>query len=234
MRILVVNPNTTASMTASIGACARAVAGPGVVVDAVQPESGPVSIESHHDEVLAAPGVVARVLEAELAGYDGHVVACFGDPALLACREVATGPVVGIAEAAMRTAGYLGRAFSVVTTLARTIGHSQDIARRYGVDGLCAGMHASDIAVVDLETDPSAYARIREVSRQALVSDGSEVLVLGCAGMADLADRLGEDLGVPVVDGVRAAVTTVEQLVRLGLRTSKVGELATPPIKVWA
>ena len=234
MRVLVVNPNTTASMTTAIGACARAVAGPGVTVDAVSPVAGPVSIESHHDEVMAAPGVVARVLEGELDGYDGYVVACFGDPALLACREVARGPVVGIAEAAMRTAGYLGRSFSVVTTLARTIGHSRDIARSYGVDALCAGIHACEVPVVELETDPAARARVRDTCRRALAADGSEVLVLGCAGMADLADELSAELGVPVVDGVRAAVTTVEQLVRLGLRTSKVGDLAPPPVKAYA
>jgi len=233
MRILVVNPNTTASMTAKIGECARAVSGPGVTVVAVNPPSGPVSIESHYDEVMCAPGVVQEVLTGEVEGYDGYVVACFGDPGLLAAREVASGPVVGIAEAAMRTAAYLGRSFSVVTTLERTIGHTREIARTYGVSELCAGIHACEIPVVELETDPTARATILAVCREALATDRSEVVVLGCAGMADLCEWLSGELGVPVVDGVAAAVTTVEQLVRLGLRTSKVGELATPPVKEY-
>lgn len=231
MRILVVNPNTTESMTALIEECARAAVGPGVSVDAVNPVSGPVSLESHYDEALATPGLLAQVAAGAARGYDGFVIACFGDPGLLAARELVEGPVVGIAEAAMRTAGYLGRSFSVVTTLGRTIGHARDLAHQYGVEALCAGMHACEIPVVELETDPAARSRIVEACRSALGSDGSEVLVLGCAGMADLARHVSDVLGVPVVDGVATATAEVEKLVRLGLRTSKHGELATPPAK---
>ena len=228
MRILVVNPNTTASMTTLIGDCARAVAGPGTVVDVVQPGHGPVSIESHYDEAMAVPGLLQEVAVGEMEGYDGYVVACFGDPGLLAARELVSGPVVGIAEAAMRTAGYLGRRFSVVTTLSRTIGHTWEIAERYGVASLCAGVHACEIPVVELETDPTARARILAACRDALRTDGSDVVVLGCAGMADLCGELSDALGVPVVDGVAAATTTVESLLRMGLHTSKIGELAAP------
>ena len=107
----------------------------------------------------------------------------------------------------MRTAAYLGRSFSVVTTLERTIGHTRDIARAYGVAELCAGMHACEIPVVELETDPTARATILAACRAALAADRSEVIVLGCAGMADLCDWLSGELGVPVVDGVAAAVS---------------------------
>lgn len=234
MRILVVNPNTTASMTALIGACARAVAGPGVTVDTVNPATGPASIESHYDEAMAVPGVLAEIAAGELAGYDGHVIACFGDPGLLASRELVSAPVVGIAEAAMRTAAYLGRTFSVVTTLSRTIGHTWELARQYGVAEVCAGVHACEIPVVELETDPEAYAAILAACRSALDHDGSDAVVLGCAGMADLCQRLSDELGVPVVDGVAAATLEVEKLVRLGLCTGKRGEFAPPPVKSYA
>ncbi|GAA4116759.1 aspartate/glutamate racemase family protein [Nocardioides fonticola] len=226
MRILVVNPNSTGSMTEAIGAHARAVVGPGVSVEAVHPPGSPASIESHTDDVLAAPGVLAEI--ARRPDVDGFVVACFGDPGLLAAREIASGPVVGIAEAGMRTACYLGRSFSVVTTLHRTVGHIRDLAAGYGVGRQCAGVHASGVAVLDLETDPTAYVRVLTTARAALAADGSDSLVLGCAGMADLTGRLAADLGVPVVDGVAAATTEVERLVRLGLATGKTGEFATP------
>lgn len=234
MRILVVNGNTSSTMTSLIQHSARAAVGPGVVVDAVTPTQGPESIESHYDEVLAGPGVVEQIQRGEAAGYDGFVIACFGDPALLAAREVATGPVVGIAEAGMRTAGYLGRSFSVVTTLSRSIGQTRDLVQLYGLSDPCAGIHACEIAVLDLETDPAAYARILQTSKQALADDDSDVIVLGCAGMADLCEKLSSDLGVPVIDGVAAAVAEVEKLVRLGLRTSKIGEFASPPPKTYA
>jgi allantoin racemase len=229
VRIKVINPNTTASMTALIGECARAAVGPGVTVDAVNPLDGPVSLESHYDEALAVPGLLAEL--AKDPSYDAYVIACFGDPGLRAARELTTAPVVGIAEAAMRTAGYLGRSFSVVTTLSRTIGHTWDIARQYGVASLCAGVHACEIPVIELETDPLAHATIAEACRAALTNDGSEVIVLGCAGMADLCTDISAHLGIPVVDGVAAATSMAEGLVRLGLSTSKRGEFAPPPAK---
>jgi len=234
MRIKVVNPNTTASMTALIGECARAVAGPGVVIEAVNPAAGPASIESHYDDALSVPGVLAEIAAGERDGVDAYVIACFGDPGLLAARELASGPVIGIAEAAMRTATYLGRSFSVVTTLARTIGHTRELAARYGVAGQCAGVHACGIPVLGLETDPLARSVLLDACREALESDGSDVLVLGCAGMADLCEMLGDELGVPVVDGVAAAVATARSLVELGLRTSTREEFATPLPKLFS
>jgi allantoin racemase len=221
MHIRVINPNTTASMTTAIGACASAVAGPDVVVEAVSPVFGPESIESHVDEALAVPGVLARVAEGEEAGVDGYVVACFGDPGVQAARELARGPVVGIAEAGMR----------VVTTLQRTVPGIEALTRSYGLANHCGGVHATEIGVVDLERDPHARERTLELARVALTADGSDVLVLGCAGMTDFAAWLGDELGVPVVDGVAAATTTVVGLVAMGLGTSKAGEFAAPRAK---
>ena len=233
MLLQVINPNTTASMTDLIGRSARAAAGPGTAVVAVHPEMGPASIESHYDEALAVPGLLAQLAAGESAGVDGHVIACFGDPGLDAAREVATGPVVGIAEAGMRAATYLGRTFGVVTTLARTTGRAWELAGRYGVREQCATVRAVEIAVLALETDPSARARIAAECADVVAADGVDAIVLGCAGMADLAAELTVRVGVPVVDGVAAAVVTVEGLVRLGLRTGKRGEYAPPPPKPY-
>src|SRR3978361_821470 len=151
MVIRLSTPNTSASMTRLIGESARLVAGPDVHVQAVSPSMGPSSIESHYDEALAVPGILAEVAAGEAEGADGYVIACFGDPGLEAARELATGPVVAIAEAAMRTATYLGRSFSVVTTLGRTRGRAWDLAHAYGVASACRGVHACEIPVLELE-----------------------------------------------------------------------------------
>ena len=233
MRIRVINPNTTASMTDLIGACARGVAGPGVEVDAVTSTMGPASIESHYDEALAVPGILAEIARGDAEGVDGYVLACFGDPGLEAARELARGPVVGIAEAAMRTAAYLGRSFSVVTTLGRTRGRAWDLAETYGVARACRGVHVCEIAVLDLETSPGARERITQACREALALDETDAIVLGCAGMADLCAHISRAIGVPVVDGVAAATVTVQGLVRLGLRTSAAGEYASPLPKAY-
>jgi allantoin racemase len=134
----------------------------------------------------------------------------------------------------MRTAGYLARRFSVVTTLSPGVTHTWEKARGDGVAGLVGGIHACEIPVVELETDPTAYTTILEACRSALEEDRSEAIVLGCAGMADLCAKLTADLGVPVIDGVAAATAEVEKLVRLGLSTSPRNEYAAPPAKTFA
>jgi allantoin racemase len=230
-RIWVINPNTTEAMTATIERCARAVVAPGTAVTGVTSECGPPSIESHYDEAQSVPGLLQAVARGERQGVDGYVIACFGDPGLHAAREVARGPVVGIAEAAMHTASHLGRGFSVVTTLARTMGRAADLAENYGMQRFCVGIHACEISVLDLDTDPDARKIVTEACRDAVESDGSDVVVLGCAGMADMCAPISAELGVPVIDGVTAATLTVQSLAALGLGTSKRGEFAAPPPK---
>lgn len=233
MHLLVINPNTSSSMTATIGSCAREVAAPGTRVDAVNPAMGPASIESHYDEALSVPGLLSEIATGERLGVDAYVVACFGDPGLDAARELATGPVVGLAEAAMLTAGMLGRSFSVVTTLERTVGRAWDLATRYGMAGRCRSVRASGIEVLELESDPRAAQVIAALCRRALAEDRSDAVVLGCAGMGLLARQVSDEIGAPVVEGVAAGTLLAESLVRLGLAPGKTGEFARPPGKPY-
>lgn len=233
-RIWVINPNTTEAMTAAIERCALAVVAPGTSVTGITPRSGPPSIESHYDEAISVPGVLAAIKRGEADGVDGYVIACFGDPGLNAAREIARGPVIGIAEAAMHTASHLGSGFSVVTTLTRTIGRAAELAEHYGMQRFCRGIHACEMPVLDLDSDPDARKIVTEACRDAVEADGSDVLVLGCAGMADMCGSISAELGVPVVDGVAAATLTVHSLVAMGLGTSKRGEYAPPPAKVYS
>jgi len=231
-RITVINPNTTESMTRLIEEEARAVAGPDTVVTGRTPSMGPASIESHYDEALAVPGLLEVIRQDTEA--DAFVLACFGDPGLDAAREAASRPVIGIAEAAMKTASLLGRQFSVVTTMSRTVGRAWDLTRTYGLERQCAGVHACDIPVLELEEDKDrTYAVILAFAKTALAEDHADAIVLGCAGMAGLPELLTESLGVPVVDGVAAGTLLAEAVVRLGLHPTTHGELAPPPPKPY-
>jgi allantoin racemase len=232
--IQIVNPNTTASMTERMGACARAVAAVGTTVQAITPAMGPASIESHYDEALSVPGVLQAIAAGERRGVDGYVVGCFGDPGVDAGRELARGPVIGIAEGAMRTATLLGRGFSVVTTLGRTAGRAWELAARFGLAEQCRRVRACEIPVLELaEPGSNAEQRITEECRRAVAEDEADVVVLGCAGMADLCARISAATGVPVVDGVAATTKMVESLVTLGLVTSGRLEYAPPPPKAY-
>ncbi len=233
MRIQVVNPNTTASMTAKIGAAAKAVASPGVEIRAVNPGFGPPSIEGYFDEAFSVPGLLTEIAKAVDA--DAFVIACFDDTGLEAARCAAAAPVVGIGEAAFHMASLIAEKFSVVTTLSRSIAPIERNLAKYGLSVRCARVRAADVPVLALE-EPGSEARSRieaEIAR-ALAEDGAEAIVLGCAGMTDLARELGRRAGVPVLDGVACAVSLAESLVRIGLKTSKRNTYAPPLAKAFA
>ncbi|MBB2675103.1 aspartate/glutamate racemase family protein [Rhizobium sophoriradicis] len=228
MRILIVNPNTTASMTEKAATAARAVAASGTEIIAATSRMGPVSIEGHYDGALAIPGLLSELKERQSAGYDAAVIACFDDTGLEAARSFADVPILGLCESAVVTAGFLAQRFTVVTTLERSRVLIDNLVRRYGM-GERAKVRASDIPVLELENAASgAIGKLRAEIERALEEDGAEAIVLGCAGMTDLAHQLQESYGVPVVDGVSAAVKQAEALVSLGLSTSKRGSYASP------
>ncbi|MGM3175649.1 aspartate/glutamate racemase family protein [Dickeya lacustris] len=227
--IQVINPNTSVVMTDTIAAAARRVAAPGTEIVAVCPSQGVPSIEGHFDEAVATLGVLEQVKLGREQGVSGHVIACFGDPGLLAARELASAPVVGIAEAAMHLATLVATRFAIVTTLPRTLIIARHLVQRYGFEHHCAALHAIDLPVLALEDGQGlAQHKVREMCIQAKRQDGVGAIVLGCGGMADLAHTLTQELALPVIDGVGAAVKMVESLVGLGLATSKHGDLAYP------
>lgn len=228
MKLLVINPNTSPAMTEGIARAAREAASAGTEIVAVNPGFGPLSIEGHFDEAVAAAGVAQQV-RACAPMPDAAVIACFGDPGLDAAREALDGPVIGIAEAAFHAASMLATGFSVVTTMTRTCVIAEHLVHKYGFERRCRGVHGTDIAVLDLEGGrPDAMAQIEACAQQALERDRSGAIVLGCAGMAALAATLSKRLQVPVIDGVGAAVQFAQSLVAMGLRTSKRGDYARP------
>jgi allantoin racemase len=235
MRILVINPNTTSSMTATIGRAARAVAAPGTLVEAVNPADGPASIEGYYDEAYSVPGLLAEIRKGEAAGFDGHMIACFDDTGLDAARSLATGPVIGIGEAAFHCASLIAGRFSVITTLSRSVPAIEHNLTRYGLSARCARVRASEVPVLALEDETSdARAKISAEIEAAKRDDRCEAIVLGCAGMAGLVAELSERHAIPVLDGVVCAVKLLEALVGLGLRTSKIGGYASPLPKSYA
>lgn len=229
MLIRVVNPNTTRYMTEKVAVAARSVAAPGTMIDATQPGDGPASIEGPYDGALAVRGLLARIAEGEARGAAAHVIACFDDTGLDAARSLAATPVIGIGEAAFHLASLVAGKFAVVTTTSRSVPVIEDNLIRYGLSSRCRGVFAADVRVLDLEIPGSdAQRRVSAEIARVLRTERAEAIVLGCAGMTDLAASLSAEYGVPVVDGVVAAVKLAESLATLGLVTSKLGGWASP------
>lgn len=235
MRIHVVNPNTTAAMTDKIAAAARAAATAGTEILATTSAEGPVSIEGFFDGALSLPGLLVEIGHAERMKVDAHIIACFDDTGLDAARSFSAAPVIGIGEAAYHLATLVGGRFSVVTTLARSVPVLEQNLMRYGLAFRCASVRAAGVPVLALEKpNGPARDRISAEIAAALTDDRADVIVLRCAGMADLAASLAAEHGVPVIEGVAAAVKLAEALCGLNLRTSKAGGWATPAPKHYA
>ena len=177
------------------------------------------------------PGLLAEIAKGEAQGVAGHIVACFDDTGLEAARSAAA-PVIGIGEAAFHYEPSRGHRFSVITGCVHARPWNEELlgtARRH-----CRWRRAAEVPVLELDDPASnAVARIGAEIELAKAEDRAEAIVLGCAGMADLAARLSATHGIPVVDGVSAAVKLAEGLAALGLRTSKIGGYATPRAKVY-
>lgn len=228
MRILVLNPNTTASMTEKIGAAARRVASPGTEIVARNPAVGPASIEGFYDEAMCLPGML-EVIRAT-PDVDGVVIACFDDTGLDAARCLTDKPVVGIGEAAYHMASMISNKFSVITTLGRSVPALEHNLHKYGLSARCARVRSSEVAVLELEEQGSdATNRISTEIALAMTEDRAEAIVLGCAGMTDLTEFLSARHGLPVLDGVVCALTLCESLIRLKLKTSRLGGYADVP-----
>jgi len=225
--IVIINPNTTASMTDRIRAVATENAGDRLNLTVLNPDHGPASIEGFYDEAMSMAGLL-EVIGAHPQA-DGFIIACFDDTGLDAARCLTAAPVIGIGEAAYHMASMIANKFGVVTTLSRSVPALEHNLMRYGLAARCSGVRASDIPVLELEAGNSdAMARINTEVSQAIAVDKAEAIVLGCAGMSDLQAQLTREHHVPVLEGISCAVRLIESMIALGLENSKTGGYAWP------
>jgi Asp/Glu/hydantoin racemase len=215
MRLLVVNSNTTDSVTDRIGACARAAASPGTEITAVSAPFGLPLIVTRADWLVAGPATLAA-LSAHRGTYDAAVIACFGDPGLDAAKELLDVPVLGISEAAFHAACMLGRRFGIVSFTAALRPMFEDVLAHHGLAARCAGFRMGPA----FAGDPGRVAEERralivDLCRQSVEQDGAEVVILAGGPLAGLAPVIAPDVAVPLVDGTAAAVRLAEALVGL-------------------
>lgn len=232
MRILLINPNSTKSMTDQAERSARRAALPTTVIEAINPADTPRSIEGHADEAMSVPSMLRLIRDGEAKGFDAYVVACFDDPGLDAAREVAGGPVFGICQAAVQVAMTISKRFSIITTLPRSVPIIEDLVLEYGAAHHCRRVRSIDMPVLALEENTCLTEEqlALEIERSKC-EDHAEAIILGCAGMSELCERLQLRCGLPVIDGVTAAVKLAEAYVSGGYRTSKACAYDYPRVK---
>ena len=234
MRIFVINPNTSQTMTDHIRNALDEVKRSDTELTVTCPDRGPETIESAYDEAFAIPPTLDLVKKANEEGYDAVILACFSDPGLEAAREVSVIPVIGIEESTLHMASMLGAKFSIMTPRKQRIPSKCEHVHIRGLSHFLASVRSLDLSVAETDSDPTkTKQRLMEVAERAVEQDGAEVIIMGCAGMAGYAQEIEETLSVKVLDPAAVALKTAEAMVDLGLTHSKAGLYATPPEKVF-
>lgn len=203
-RIVVINPNATATCSAAIDrACAPFRVAGGPAIDCVTNTDGPPGIQSQADSDSVIPHLHA-IVQREAA--EAYVIACFSDPGVHSLRERTGRPVIGIAEAGMASALSLGERFGVVAILPSSVARQRRTVRSYGLSERYAASRSIGLGVPELADAARTRDAMIRAGERLRDEDGADVLILGCAGMADQRQPLAEATGLPVVEPSQAAL----------------------------
>ncbi len=231
MKLLVINPNISQSVTDLIAAEAHRTASPGTVITTVTASVGVAYIETRFEALLGAWSV-ANLAAEHLADHDAVVIAAFGDPGLMAMQEVLPCPVVGLTQASLASASLLGNRISIVSISSRIKVWYRETVAQYGLLGRLASIRGLDEPLADIGSVQQDQAgRLVEMAHRCVAEDGADVIILAGAPLAGLARSVGAQLPVPVVDGVSSAVRQAESLVRQKPQRPRAGSFAPPPDK---
>jgi len=228
IKVLLINPNATPTMTQScLDMLEPTLPSDVIVTGFTAPVPSPSAIESHVDNVFSSAASFRAILPIA-SEYDAFLVACYSDHALTnMLREELEKPVIGIMEASLVAARTLGGRFGVVATGRRSEIGLRDAVRKYGYDHFCAGVKSCNLGVLDLERKPEkeVLSAMCTVAKSLVDSYGADVITLGCAGMSRLKAAVEDAVGpgVQVLDGVLAGVQLLAGMVRIGGQTAKNG-----------
>jgi allantoin racemase len=231
MRILLVNPNISDSVSDLIRSEAQRSAAPGTEIEVLTAPFGVAYIETRF-EALVGAYATAQLAAEHCQRADAVVVAAFGDPGLPALRELLPVPVTGLTEAALASAHLLGHRFSIIAISQRIQAWYREVVEGYGFAGRLASIRALDRPISAIGGVQEEHAQaLQALAERAVAEDGAEVLILAGAPLAGLARSLHGRLPVPVVDGVSSAVRHAESLVALKPGRARTGSFALPPAK---
>lgn len=223
MKIKIINPDVNEGISIKMEKSAKKAAGANTEIICRSPSAGPKSIDNAFTKEIAGNYILEEILKSEKEGsYDGYVIACFADPALHAAREIMDKPVVGIGEASVMLAEFLGESFSIITVGPESRWVYKGVVNRYGAENRLASLRSPIMRSEDSYTNPG-YIKdlVVKESKIAIEEDFAEVIILGCGVMTDLAEPIQDIIKVPVINPVAAGVKVAEALIGLGMKTSK-------------
>lgn len=222
-RILVINPNSSTKMTEDIQETIQKFESEDWQFDVIRIEKSPLVLENFTDYTLAGANVLDYLEENDTSNYDGILLACFGDPCLWALKEQVSIPVVGIAEASISLALLLGFKYSIIAAVPKAKAMMESLVMSYGLQDRMASVEALNVEICTFMEQKQLLEEAALACGERAIEKGAEVLVLGCAGMTILGDDVGEKLGIPVIDPIKAGLCTLKGIIDGGFEISKAG-----------
>jgi allantoin racemase len=212
--LLIINPNSSQHVTDGIDAAIAPLRKLGVPIRCLTLAEGPAGIETQKQADLTIAPMLALAAREEPHAL-GYIIACFSDPGLYALRDQTALPVMGIQEASMLTAMTLGQRVGVIAIKQVSVTRHMRAFGAMGVLSRIAADRALGLSVAELSGDSTLDAMIAtgEVLRD---QDGADVIIMGCAGMAQYRDPLERALGIPVVEPSQAAASMAIGRIALG------------------
>ncbi|NML17324.1 aspartate/glutamate racemase family protein [Azohydromonas caseinilytica] len=231
MNLLLINPNTSQSVSDLIAAEAQRAAAPDTRISVLTAPFGVAYIETRFESLIGA--YAAATLAAEhWREHDAIVVAAFGDPGIAGLREALDIPVVGLTEAALMSACLLGQRFSIIAISARIQAWYRETVQANGLAERLASIRSLDRPLQDIGRVQEDHAeRLKALCLSAVEDDGADVIIIAGAPLAGLARSIKSRIPVPVVDGVSSAVCHAQSLVSLVPVPARSGSFAPPPLK---
>ncbi len=226
-KALVINPNTSPTMTAEIEATSKRVFNGEWSFLVKSAPAGPESLESWIDYHLASVNVLPLIINPP-EKVDGIVLACFGDPGLYALKEIAAVPLVGIAEASLSISLLLGGKFGILAGMERAVELMDSMVRLYGLENRYAGCVPLNMRVLSFDEAPEETLNALSQAALKLEERGADVLILGCAGLTAFVNSFRASINLPVIDPVEAGGRILKTIVESGLYVSHAGLYTRP------
>jgi len=231
VKIRVVIPVSTDKWNDSVKADYERVKEPKTVIDVIHLQHGPEAIQSEYDEANAAHHVLKEVAKILPQDYDAIIIYCFSDPALSGAREISTIPVLGIGESSQLFAMGLGDRCGIITTIEQSVARIRRKLRARGISGRFPTIRPLNIPVLEYDQREKVMESALGVARIMVEQDGVEALILGCGSLFGIQERIGDELGIPVVEPGIVTLKHAEMLVGLGLTHSKRSYMIPLPVK---
>lgn len=231
MKLLLINPNISESVSRLILEEALLSASSGTEIEVVTAPAGVAYIETRFEALLGAHAA-AQLAASRDPAVDAVVIAAFGDPGMLALREVLPCPVTGLTEAALASACLLGQRISIVAISQRIRAWYAETVQVYGLSSRLASIRALDETLHDIgQVQLDQGDRLVQLAERCVREDGADVIVLAGAPLAGLARNVKQRIPVPTVDGVSSAVRHAETLVHMQAGLAREGSFSPPPLK---